>query len=778
MADVLVLACGRLTEPSIPRIAGLESFPGPLFHSARWDHSADLAGARVGIVGTGASAIQIVPELARTAAHVTLFQRTPAWIVPRGGDAYSDADRARFAATPQALEALRADLYAEGEARFASRAGDSEAAAEAEAVARAHLERQVPDPALRAALTPDYAFGCKRVLLSDDFYPAVASDAVTLVRGALTTVEGSTLIGSDGSRHEVDALVLATGFASTRQPYADLVSGEGGVTLAAHWSQGMTSFASTVVSGFPNMFVLNGPNASLGHSSSVLMIEEQAAYVTRVLGGRDGRVLRVDPDAERSYTDEIAQAAASTRWITGGCRNWYVDERSGRLTLLWPGTVDAFRARLARADGSEFEDDRRHEPRRHPRPSRASREEQHHDLSPAVRLQGLGRAVRTQRAVRIRSPRRGDGLRLGVRLRPPAAVAARGRPRPGIHPLARRARRPHVAGAHRHVGAHADVPLQPDGDRAGLRDPRRHVPRTRHPRRRHRRSAQRGEPRLPVARPARAVPAPQGGDRPHPAPLDRGARQPRGHVLHDPQRHDLRQARPARADLHRRRRACRHPARGTHRRRLHHDVGQGVDALHRHPAARAARRAREGRSPRRRDRHAHGGQGLVPPRPRGRPREDAVLGAARPERRREDGHRRPDRDAAPRRAAADRARGIPLHRLDRPRRARRADLAVRRHGLPPPRVPRPGARPGAVPARVRRPRSCRGCARGSEREPERPDASAQWAVIIPVKPAAVGKSRLDAAGRRPRHPRPRDRPRHDRGGRGVPGGRAGVRRDR
>ncbi|MEV4686367.1 flavin-containing monooxygenase [Microbacterium sp. LWH3-1.2] len=354
VADALVLACGRLTEPTIPRIPGLEQFPGPLFHSARWDHSADLVGARVGVVGTGASAVQIVPELARTAAHVTLFQRTPAWIVPRGGDAYSDADRARFAATPQALEALRAELYAEGEARFASRSGDSAAAAQAEAVALAHLERQVADPALRAALTPDYAFGCKRVLLSDDFYPAVASDAVSLVSSALAEVEGSALVASDGTRREVDALVLATGFASTRQPYAELVTGEDGVTLAEHWSGGMTAFASTVVSGFPNLFVLNGPNASLGHSSSVLMIEEQAGYVTRALDARAGRVLRVDPEAERAYTEEIAQAAASTRWMTGGCRNWYVDERSGRLALLWPGTVDAFRERLGRADGSEF----------------------------------------------------------------------------------------------------------------------------------------------------------------------------------------------------------------------------------------------------------------------------------------------------------------------------------------------------------------------------------------------------------------------------------------
>ncbi|MCW3493170.1 flavin-containing monooxygenase [Microbacterium sp. SSM24] len=353
-ADVLVLACGRLTEPAIPRLPGLEHFPGPVFHSARWDHSADLAGARVGVVGTGASAVQIVPQLARTAAQVTLFQRTPAWIVPRGGEAYSDDDRTRFAADPASLEALRADLYAEGEERFASRSGDSAAAAAAEAVARAHLERQVADPALRAALTPDYAFGCKRVLLSDDFYPAVASGAVSLVSAALSAVEGSTLVASDGSRHDVDALVLATGFASTRQPYAELVVGEQGRSLAEHWSGGMTAFASTVVSGFPNLFVLNGPNASLGHSSSVLMIEEQAGYVARTLDDRAGRTLRVDPGAERAYTDEIAQAAASTRWMTGGCRNWYVDERSGRLTLLWPGTVDAFRARLARADGSEF----------------------------------------------------------------------------------------------------------------------------------------------------------------------------------------------------------------------------------------------------------------------------------------------------------------------------------------------------------------------------------------------------------------------------------------
>lgn len=354
-AEVLVLACGRLTEPEIPDVPGLESFPGPLFHSARWDHDADLADARVAVVGTGASAVQLVPELARMAGHVTLFQRTPAWVVPRDAREYSAAERAAFAADPARLDALRAALYVEGEARFASRSGDAAASATARGVAEAHLRSQVADPALRAALTPAYAFGCKRVLLSDDFYPAVASDAVTLEASALAAVDGSTLHAAGGARHDADVLVLATGFASSRQPYAELVRGEEG-TLAAHWSEGMTSFASTVVGGFPNLFVLNGPNASLGHNSSVLMIEEQAAYAARVLARRRrGGVLRVRREAEESYTAEIGGAAASTPWLTGGCRNWYVDERSGRLTLLWPGTVDAFRARLARADGTEFE---------------------------------------------------------------------------------------------------------------------------------------------------------------------------------------------------------------------------------------------------------------------------------------------------------------------------------------------------------------------------------------------------------------------------------------
>ena len=368
----LVLACGRLTEPRIPPIEGLENFDGPIFHSARWDHTVPLAGTRVAVVGTGASAVQLVPELVRRGAEVVLFQRTPAWIVPRGDRAYTAAERRRFAARPDELAALRDELYTEGEARFASRSGDADASAAAAADARTHLERQIDDPALRAALTPDYAFGCKRVLLSDEFYPAVASDAVELEPSALARIEHGELVAASGARYRADALVLATGFASSQQPYAEVVTGEDGVTLADHWAHGMTSYASTVVSGFPDLFVLNGPNASLGHNSAVLMAEAQAAYVARSLDVADTRalpatsVLRVDPVAEERYTARIDAAAASTPWIRGGCDNWYVDERSGRLTLLWPDTVDAFRAMLDENDGAEFL------PVAHPRdPSRA-----------------------------------------------------------------------------------------------------------------------------------------------------------------------------------------------------------------------------------------------------------------------------------------------------------------------------------------------------------------------------------------------------------------------
>jgi len=342
----LILACGRLTEPRIPSIPGLESFPGPLFHSARWRHDVPVRGRRVAVAGTGASAVQLVPELVRGGAEVVLLQRTPAWIVPRGDRRHDDAEIARWREDPDAMRSLRDALYAEGEARFASRSGDPIAAAEARAAAIAHLEAQVPDPRLRAALTPDYAFGCRRVLLSDDFYPTIASGATRLVPSALAEVDGEDLIAADGSRHRADVLVLATGFEAARQPYARLVTGEDGTTLDEHWATGATAAASTLVPGFPNLFVLGGPNAALGHNSAVLLLEAQADFAADLVAAE--LPVRATAEQEARSTAEVDALAAGTPWLTGGCRSWYVDERSGRLTLLWPGTVAAFRERLDR----------------------------------------------------------------------------------------------------------------------------------------------------------------------------------------------------------------------------------------------------------------------------------------------------------------------------------------------------------------------------------------------------------------------------------------------
>ena len=337
-ADVLVLACGRLAEPHVPDIPGLAGFRGTVMHTARWDASEPVAGTRIAVVGTGSSAAQLVPELVAAGAEVVLFQRSPAWILPRGGRRYDAADRAAFAADPGRIAALRAEALGGDDERFSARAGETAASARAVRTAQAHLSGQVRSRGLRRRLTPTDPFGCKRVVLSDTFYPAVASRAVTLEASALAAVHGDTLVGSSGVRHRgIDRIVLATGFETSEQPFAALVRGEGGVTLAEHWAHGMTAVGTVAVAGFPNMFVVNGPNAALPHSSSLLVLERQAALVRELTAA--GGVVRARPEAERAATAAIADRVEGTPWVAG-CRSWYRDARSGRVTLLWPGTTD------------------------------------------------------------------------------------------------------------------------------------------------------------------------------------------------------------------------------------------------------------------------------------------------------------------------------------------------------------------------------------------------------------------------------------------------------
>lgn len=343
-ARALVLAAGRLSEPCHPEVPGLDTFPGPLFHTSRWDHDAALDGRAVGVVGTGASAAQVVPQLARRSARLVVFQRSPPYVVPRENRQYSARERRRFAANPKVLRELRDRLFTEAEHAVAQRHGVRPDIDQVRDRALGHLARQVPDPGLRRRLRPNYEIGCKRILLSDDYYPALTRSNVVLEQAPLVAVDGHTVTASNGARYPLDVLVLATGFLSTRPPFARRVRGRGNTLLADHWRHGMVSYASTTVHGFPNMFVLDGPNASLGHNSAIHMIETQIGYV---LGALDHLrhegvgALEVSADAERAYTHWIDAMSRETVWL--GCHSWYRDSKTGRLTLLWPDSATAFR---------------------------------------------------------------------------------------------------------------------------------------------------------------------------------------------------------------------------------------------------------------------------------------------------------------------------------------------------------------------------------------------------------------------------------------------------
>ena len=357
-ARMLVLAAGRLSNPRYPAVPGLDTFPGPAFHSARWDHDVELSGKRVAVVGSGASSVQIVPEVARVASHLSVLQRSAPYVIPRANPEYTAAERTLLDRDPAELARLRAALFWKAEEAYAQRAAEPQALDAARSRALDHLHAQVADTTLRAKLTPSYEIGCKRVLISSEYYPALTQPHVSLEASALAAVEGNTLVMANGTRHDADVVIFATGFHAAEQPYAATIVGREGVTLAEHWAHGMTAFASTAVSGFPNMFVINGPNAAVGHNSAIYMIEAQIDYILGALQyqrAEGDRVLAVTAEAERSYVELIDELSASTVWMTGRCDSWYLDPRSGRLTLLWPDFAFAFRERNGRFSADAYE---------------------------------------------------------------------------------------------------------------------------------------------------------------------------------------------------------------------------------------------------------------------------------------------------------------------------------------------------------------------------------------------------------------------------------------
>ena len=353
-AQVVVMANGSLSDPVIPSFPGLERFSGPTFHTARWDATANLDGKRVAVVGTGASAIQVIPAIQPRVKQLVVVQRTPAWVIPRHDRAVSDLRRALHRRFPITQRLVRLQQHLFHELLFYPFRHRVARSIVEKLLAR-HLKHQVRDPALRRALAPTYAIGCKRLLLSDDYYLAMTQPNVSLVSSAVERVTPRGVVTVDGSEHEVDVIILATGFRVTDPILAPVVIGRDGRSLAESWQGSPTAYMGTTVAGFPNLFMLGGPNTGLGHSSVIMMFEAQCGHVADVLAQLDARGARaVEPTAEAQarYVAWMDESLASTVW-SSGCSSWYLD-RTGRNSTLWPFGVGLFRRTLARVREGDY----------------------------------------------------------------------------------------------------------------------------------------------------------------------------------------------------------------------------------------------------------------------------------------------------------------------------------------------------------------------------------------------------------------------------------------
>ncbi|MFF3414861.1 flavin-containing monooxygenase [Streptomyces sp. NPDC002698] len=357
-ADVVVSATGPLSDPKIPRIPGIDTFTGKVFHSARWDHDYDLRGKRVAMVGTGASAIQIVPAIQQDVARLTLFQRTPPWVMPRVDRAISGVERWLHRQVPFTTKGRRGLLWGIRELQVQAFTKRPHQLGVVERLAKRNIARAVKDPALRKKLTPDYRIGCKRILLSNAYYPALTRPNVDVVASGLAEIDGSTLVAADGTRAEADAIVFGTGFHVTDMPIAERVVGADGRTLAQAWETGMKSLRGATAAGFPNWMTIIGPNTGLGNSSMILMIESQLNYMADfvrqldVLGGRVA--LDARPAAVDAWNHKVQERMKRTVWNTGGCTSWYLDA-NGVNTTVWPGTTTEFRGATRRVDLGEYD---------------------------------------------------------------------------------------------------------------------------------------------------------------------------------------------------------------------------------------------------------------------------------------------------------------------------------------------------------------------------------------------------------------------------------------
>ena len=348
-----VLSLGPLNHPRYP--AGLDRFRGTVMHTARWNHAYDFRGKRVAVIGSAASAVQVVPRLAAEASHLCIFQRTPSHIVERRDRAYSRTERLLLR-VPVLQRALRYLLYWEFELRFAAFTGRGAMHWLLRRMARRHLEDQVPDPALRARLKPSYPIGCKRILISSDFYPALALRHVELLTQAAAGFTAEGVIGVDGEVRPVDAIVCATGF-ETIDPLAALpIRGLRGRTLTDAWRDGAEAYRGITVAGFPNLFMLLGPNTGTGHTSVLISIEAQARYVVKCvqeLARRRAASLDVRADVMQRHNAALQRRLAHTVWASTTCTSWY-KTGGGRILALYPSYITRYVLEMQRPRYADY----------------------------------------------------------------------------------------------------------------------------------------------------------------------------------------------------------------------------------------------------------------------------------------------------------------------------------------------------------------------------------------------------------------------------------------
>lgn len=353
-AQFSIMACGPMHEPVLPAVSGIENFAGEIFHSSRWRHDIDLTGKRVAVIGTGASAIQFVPQIQPQVSQLTVFQRTAQWILPKSDMNLPKPVQALFKLLPLTQQLMRGGVYGIFETINGGIQSPT-AMKQFQRLAKLHLQLTIKDPELRRKLTPDFIIGCKRILQSNNWYPALAQPNVRVIASGLAKVEGNTLIASDGSQCEADIIILGTGFEIAEPPIAKRVFNRFGQSMAEVWQGSPEGYKGTMVADCPNGFLMFGPNVAVS-SSAFIIIEAQLTHIMDALRQAielDIQTIEPDPEKTAVYNEKIQAALQSTVWNKGGCQSYFLD-RNGRNSVAWPWTTFKLREQLSAFNLAEY----------------------------------------------------------------------------------------------------------------------------------------------------------------------------------------------------------------------------------------------------------------------------------------------------------------------------------------------------------------------------------------------------------------------------------------